>query len=122
MAAGRPDHPQTKVSGTSRPPGQGPHPDPEVRFGYALKQAPAYTQKHGGVHLRELRVTEVDGGWRVMVKGDRGKEPVVCYTYHESYVAALVLAMSFLDQGQVTWHHDRYPPQRYASPPIPLRF
>lgn len=113
---------RTEVPRTSRPPGQGPHPDPEVRFGYALKHAPALSVREAGVHLRELRVTEVDAGWRVMLKGDRGPQPVVAYIFSETYAAALLIALTSLDIGRLTWHHDAYPPTRYDNPPVPLRF
>ena len=115
-------NPSTEVGGKWRNPGQGPHPDPEVRLGYALRQAPALSSKVAGVRLRELRITEVDDGWRVMLKGDRGKKPLVAYIFSETYIDALVIAMTSLDIGRLTWHHDEYPPKRYASPTTPLRF
>lgn len=122
MSIGTERQPRTKVPGNWRPPGKGPHDDPEVRLGYRMKHAPANTRHRAGVHLREFRLTEVEGGWRAMVKGDRGNEPVVCYIFAETYATALIICITSLDINYVTWHHDAYPPKRYGNPTTPLRF
>jgi len=112
----------SKLSGTWRTRGKGPHDDPEVRLGYGLKHAPANARYKSDVHLREIRVTEVEDGWRVMFKGDRGKRPVIAYVFAETYAIAVVLAVTSLDIGILAWYHDDYPPKRYDKPTGRLRF
>lgn len=116
------DKPRSKLPGTWRPAGKGPHDDVEVRFGYAIKHAPTSVAVMHGVTLREVRATEVDGGWRLMFKGNRKGKPVVAYIYHDSYLEALVLAFTTLDVGLLVWHHDDYPPKPSDSPTKPFRF
>lgn len=114
--------PLSKLIGTWRTPGQGPHDDVEVRLGYGLRHVEQLTEMHGNVRLREFRVTEVEDGWRVMFKGDRRGKPVVAYVYASSYINALIVAITSLDIGKCVWHHDEYPPKRYDKPTVPLRF
>ncbi len=122
MATVEHSSPRTKVPGTWRPPGQGPHPDLEVRLGYALKHAEAHTSWKHQVHLREVRLTEVEDGWRLMFKGDHDGKPVVAYAYDDTYIDALIQGLTTLDLGRCVWSPDDYPPKRYAKPTVPLRF
>lgn len=115
-------YPRSKLHGTWQAPGKGPADNLEERFGYALKHAPAYAERKEGVRLRELRVTEVEDGWRAMLKGDRRGKPVVAYFYAPAFSDVLVQCLTSLDSHYCSWHHDEYPPRRYVSPTTTLRF
>lgn len=114
--------PAMNIASRWRPSGQGPNPDLEVRIGYAVRHIEAHAAWKHQVHIRELRVTEVEDGWRLMFKGDRDGKPVVSYIYNDTYLSALTLGLTTLDLGQCSWEYDKYPPKRYGSPPVALRF
>lgn len=122
--AAKPDQgqPGTNVSGEFRPQGKGPHDDVEVRVGYGLVHVPHLGAFLCNVHIREFRLTEVEDGWRGMFKGDRAGKPVVAYVFQTTYKDALVLAITSMDLGQLSWTHDQYPPKRFSSPGPRLLF
>lgn len=114
--------PRTKVPGTWRTPGKGPHDDLELRVGYGLSHMQVTAAKTGRIYLREFRITEVEDGWLAMVKGDRGKKALVAYFFAETYRGALVSAITSLDTGTAPYRADSYPPRRYLPDPGRLVF
>lgn len=102
--------PQTKVSGTWRTPGKGPHDDVEVRVAYGLVHAPATALFLEGVELREFRITSTAEGARIMLKAKRGKMHVVAFFNADSWRDAIVLALTSLDSQHVVWKPDQWPP------------
>lgn len=114
--------PQGKPSGTWEPPGKGPHDSLELRVGYGLANLPATVKEETGVYFREFRISEVEDGWLAVVKGDRGKRPVVAYAFAASYREALTLAITLQDTGRAVYDHDRYPPKRWPGPTKRLDF
>ena len=94
----------------------------DLRVGYGLANLPATVLEEGLVRLRELRITEVEEGWLAMVKGDKGKRPVVAYAFANTYREALTLAITLQDTGQASWDSDDYPPKRYPAPTQRLAF
>jgi hypothetical protein len=113
---------QAKDCGEWRRTGKGPHDDLEVRVGYALTNVPVMAFMLDDVTIREVRLTEVEDGWRLMLKGDRSGKPVVAYTYGDTYRDTMVAGLTMLDTGKAYWDHDEYPPKRFAKPTTPLRF
>lgn len=106
--------------------GKGPHDDVEVRVAYALNNAETLARFLDGVNLQEFRVTAMELGYRVMLKGRRGPNPVVAYFHEETWRAAVRFAMSMLDTARTNWEPDDYPLKkaRFASvsPPTSPRY
>ena len=103
--------PSTKVDSQWRPPGKGPHDDIEVRLAYGLIHMPVLTDFLAGITLKEIRVTAVEGGWRVMLKGKRGKEHKVAFFAADTLRGALMEAVTTVDINYTEWHPDRFPPK-----------
>lgn len=103
--------PPIKIGGEFRGRGKGPHDDVEVRVAYALIHAPTLASFLSNVELREFRINQVDDGWRLMLKGKRGREHQVAFFYAENWRDLVTLAVTSLDTGRVDWYHDRYPPK-----------
>ncbi len=116
------DRPPTEVAGKWRSPGRGPSDDLDLRVGYGLANMPGTARKTSGLAFREFRITEVEDGWLAMVKGDKGRRPVVAFAYAETYRDALLLGLTLLDTGRCWWQDDDYPPKRYPDKPGRLIF
>ncbi len=101
----------TEVGGEWRLSGKGPHDDPEVRLGYGLCHVPTMCLMLEGVVFSEFRVTALADGYRVMVKGMRGEDPVVSFYYADTFRDVVMVAVTHLDIGRSTWNHDAYPPK-----------
>jgi len=103
--------PPSKDGRPWRPPGKGPHDDREVRLAYGLVHLPAVAHFLDGVELQEMRLTLVEEGYRVMLKGKRGNQPKVAFLYANSWKDALILVATTLDSGHSVWWDDKYPPR-----------
>lgn len=120
------DHPSPfKNGGQWRTQGKGPHDDLEVRVAYALVNAETIARFLDGVLLQEFRLTALELGYRVMLKGMRGGKPVVAYFYEEAWRDVVRLAVTSLDTARATWTPDIHPLKKaryaHANPPLPLR-
>mgnify|MGYP001372955758 CR=1 FL=1 len=64
-----------------------------------------------GLDFRGLSVNENNqGGWNVVLRAWKGREPVYCMTTGEDYLEALdrLLRVLGMGNGDQLWHRDRY--------------
>jgi len=101
--------PPLNNGGEYRTQGKGPHDDVEVRVAYGLTHAPRHAKWTQNVELREFRITDIGGSWRVMLKGRRKGKAMVAFFNAETWRDAIALSVTSLDTGYVTWRPDRYP-------------
>ncbi len=102
--------PPITIGGQWRPGGKGPHDDIEVRVAYGIFNTPVLTQMLGGVELSQLRVTKVDYGWLIMLKGVRRGRYLVAFFSAPTMRDVFVLMTTCVDIGYVTWKDDDHPP------------
>lgn len=103
--------PSIEIEGEFRPQGKGPHDDVEVRVAYSLVHAATLTWFMEQVELLELRVSVLEDGYRVMLKGTRKGKHLVAFFRAASWREAITLAATSVDCGYVTWWPDQYPPK-----------
>lgn len=104
--------PPIEIASQWRRNGKGPHDDVEVRVAYALCHVPVMTRMLDGVEFSEFRVTALAEGYRVMVKGTRGKHALVSFYYGDTFRDVLACALTHLDTGRAYWVLDDYPVKR----------
>lgn len=101
--------PAIKIAGEWRPPGKGPNDDIEVRVAYSFLHAPALARFLSGVDLTAVWATVEETGWRLTLKGVRGKHPVVAYIHQTTFRDVIVAAATSLDTNNLKWWPDDHP-------------
>lgn len=117
LLAGRPP---IKIGGEWRPRGKGPHDDVEVRVAYTIFHTDVLSSFLYGVDVSELRITNLGDVWRLMLKGDRKRQPVIAFFYAETWQGLFTLMATSLDSGAATFYQDIYPPKSKPKPTIAL--
>lgn len=92
--------------------GKGPHDDVEVRVAYGLTHAARHAKWTQNVELREFRITAVDDGCWVMLKGRRNGTKLVAHFNAGDWKDAIALCVTCLDTGRVSWVLDDYMPRK----------
>lgn len=106
--------PLSKLTGKWRPDGAGPDTSLEARVAYGLVQAPAKAQWLSNVELTHFSFIKKKDGWLVMLKGERPRMPVVAFMHGETFLEAMVTAVTALDSGHVPWKESKPPPWELA--------
>lgn len=101
--------PSIKIDGEWKPVGKGPSDDLEVRVAYSFLHAPTLAGFLSGVALTAVWMTVEPGGWRLTMKGVRGKRPVVAYFHATRFRDVIVAAATTLDTASATWWADDHP-------------
>jgi len=57
----------------------------------------------------EVRLTKIPYGWRLMVKGNRGGDPVVCVEKRKTWLEAVDWLAYMAEGGQMTFFLDKWP-------------
>jgi len=109
MTTGGNTQPLCKLSGEWRTQGKGPHTDVEVRVAYGLFHTVTLAKLLDGVDVHELRISAVRSGWRLMLKGTRGGEPLASYFYAGQWRDLITLMATSLDIGYTSWVRDPFP-------------
>ncbi len=97
------------IDGEWRSKGKGPHDDLEIRVAYSFLNLPEYSRWTTQVEVTAVWLTAEEGGWRVSLKGIRRGRPLRAFLHAPDYKAAVVLAGTSVDVGQVEWKHDPRP-------------
>lgn len=106
--------PLSKLTGKWKSLGQGPTPDLEARVAYSLVHAPATAQWTANVELTHFSFIKKPDGWLVMLKGERPRMTVVAFLHGETFLEAMVTAVTALDSGHVPWNESKPPPWEQA--------